>query len=274
MRSGGSTAATRSILATAAGGVRSGGSTAATRSILATAAGGVRSGGSTAATRSTVYVATATGGSALGGSTRATRSILATATGGSALGGRNVLAGSTFALVATGGSALGGHVVDVVGSLFVVLATGGVALGGRATGVGVSRTILRQAVYHQLANHPALVDLVGPRIYPQGASQVGGYPHIVYSVTGRDDLANLDGLNRISVATIRVDCFDESKRVARDVSIAVEAALSPLNWFWPDLRTVAVDYDGAAAVVMSPGDPFRAVRSYAIQLAIEVCTRG
>lgn len=137
----------------------------------------------------------------------------------------------------------------------------------------VETSPLRRALYQQLSTFGPLTSLVGSRVSPLGSAQSVVCPRVIYSVQSRDDLANLDGLNKQSIASVRVEAFDESKAGARAVANAVIEALKKSNWQWESLRRVAPGSESAGVVVVSPGNPFRAIRHYGVDFTV-VHSRG
>ena len=94
--------------------------------------------------------------------------------------------------------------------------------GYTAAVVVISR--LRQAINYRLANSPAIVALVGPRIYfgalPQTANLLNG-PALTYHVVSRPYGHNLSGVDGTSQARVQISAWSYQEAEARQLIDAV-----------------------------------------------------
>lgn len=87
---------------------------------------------------------------------------------------------------------------------------------------------LERGLYQYLLNTPAVVTLLGNRIYPEAAptERAQDYPYITYSQSGESPVHSMQGFSALTHARLALDIWTYTQPDREAVSRAIQSAIN------------------------------------------------
>lgn len=82
-----------------------------------------------------------------------------------------------------------------------------------------------KAVYGLLSAATGVTNVTSTRIYPDTVPQNAAFPYVVFQVIGTQPTDSKDGVSKLDVVRIQVDCYSTDYDTTDTLSTAVRAAL-------------------------------------------------
>lgn len=84
---------------------------------------------------------------------------------------------------------------------------------------------IEEAINQRLRTDPAVVDLVGDRVYPADAAQGEQLPYVIYEEAEQQRMRTLTGYVNLRSFLLHIDCWGQNRAQAKAVRKAVAASL-------------------------------------------------